>query len=414
MYATCLFCNAALGANEAIEHFPVGRRLAYDSATGRLWVVCKTCERWNLSPLETRWEAMEEAERLFRGTKMRASTDNIGLARLKEGTELVRIGKPLKTEFAAWRYGDQFEKRHRKTWVFAGGSLLLSVGSLGMVFSLPFIVSGSGVFGAAIGASMLVNAANTTGGVMQAWKARRKISATVRDANGELLQLTQMNVREATLFPTGHTFDWKLRLRRNRIVRAGPVSRLFGSQEELRAADEDVFLTGDVAARALATMLPHVNSTGASKRAVRDALTVIDDAPNVQYLLHKASISQSDYRRENHMDGGESALGELPHALSLALEMSLHSDDERRAMEGELKELEQRWRDAAAIAKISDELLVPEQVAERLQAMHGAGERDAKARDTERRDVETHDEQSHDADAHDPATRTNNATRRSE
>ena len=50
MYATCLVCNAALSANEAIEHFPVGQRLAYDVATGRLWVVCKTCARWNLSP----------------------------------------------------------------------------------------------------------------------------------------------------------------------------------------------------------------------------------------------------------------------------------------------------------------------------------------------------------------------------
>ncbi len=40
VYTTCLFCNGALGTNEVIEHFPVGRRLAFDSAKGRLWVVC--------------------------------------------------------------------------------------------------------------------------------------------------------------------------------------------------------------------------------------------------------------------------------------------------------------------------------------------------------------------------------------
>ena len=51
MYATCLFCHAPLGANEEIEHFPVGRRLAFDSVKGRLWVVCRKGERWNLSPL---------------------------------------------------------------------------------------------------------------------------------------------------------------------------------------------------------------------------------------------------------------------------------------------------------------------------------------------------------------------------
>jgi hypothetical protein len=58
MYATCLFCNKSLGKNETLETFPVGKRLAFDAAKGRLWVVCPSCERWNLSPLEERWEAI--------------------------------------------------------------------------------------------------------------------------------------------------------------------------------------------------------------------------------------------------------------------------------------------------------------------------------------------------------------------
>lgn len=64
----CLFCLQRLGNNEAIEHFPVGRRLAFDPAKGRLWVVCRKCERWNLTPLEERWEAIEECERAMRVT----------------------------------------------------------------------------------------------------------------------------------------------------------------------------------------------------------------------------------------------------------------------------------------------------------------------------------------------------------
>ena len=63
MYSTCIFCQQSLGRNEAIERFPVGRRLAFDEAKGRLWVVCRKCERWNLTPLEERWEAIEECER---------------------------------------------------------------------------------------------------------------------------------------------------------------------------------------------------------------------------------------------------------------------------------------------------------------------------------------------------------------
>ncbi|MEP6766785.1 MAG: hypothetical protein ABJB66_20890, partial [Gemmatimonadaceae bacterium] len=85
MYASCLFCNSALGSNESIEHFPVGRRLAFDAAKGRLWVVCTTCARWNLTPLEERWESIEEAERAYRDTRKRVTTENIGLARLNDG-----------------------------------------------------------------------------------------------------------------------------------------------------------------------------------------------------------------------------------------------------------------------------------------------------------------------------------------
>src|SRR5438067_1985178 len=125
MYRTCLFCATSLGANDVVEHFDVGRRLAFDGAKGRLWVVCRKCERWNLTPLEERWEAIEECERAFSGTRLRVSTDHVGLARLKEGTELVRIGEPQRPEMAAWRYGDQFGRRRRRQYALAAGGILV-------------------------------------------------------------------------------------------------------------------------------------------------------------------------------------------------------------------------------------------------------------------------------------------------
>src|SRR5881227_259069 len=117
MYAHCIFCHSSLGTNTVIETFPVGRRLAFDAAKGRLWAVCRKCERWNLTPLEERWEAVEDCERRFRAARKRVSTENIGLARLDEGLELVRIGEPLRPEVAAWRYGDQFGRRRRRAIV---------------------------------------------------------------------------------------------------------------------------------------------------------------------------------------------------------------------------------------------------------------------------------------------------------
>ena len=81
MFRRCLFCNADLGRNEVVEVFPVGRRLAFDAARGRLWVVCRACERWNLSPLEERFEAVEACEALYRDARLRAATENVGLAK---------------------------------------------------------------------------------------------------------------------------------------------------------------------------------------------------------------------------------------------------------------------------------------------------------------------------------------------
>ena len=102
MYRSCIFCSAPLGSNESIERFPVGRRLAFDAEKGRLWAVCGRCARWNLAPIEERWEAIEDAERLFRDTRLRVQSENVGLARLPDGTTLVRVGEALP---ASWRRG---------------------------------------------------------------------------------------------------------------------------------------------------------------------------------------------------------------------------------------------------------------------------------------------------------------------
>src|SRR5687768_17906194 len=114
MYRSCIFCSADLGANQALEAFPVGRSVAFDAARGRLWAVCGRCARWNLAPLEERWEAIEAAERLFRDTRLRTQSENIGIAKLADGTRLIRVGEALSGELAAWRYGGRLVDRHRR------------------------------------------------------------------------------------------------------------------------------------------------------------------------------------------------------------------------------------------------------------------------------------------------------------
>ena len=71
MWTHCIVCSSDLGANEDLEEFQIGCRLAFDPHKGRLWVVCPRCERWNLVPLEQRWEAVEALDGAFRTTPAR-------------------------------------------------------------------------------------------------------------------------------------------------------------------------------------------------------------------------------------------------------------------------------------------------------------------------------------------------------
>ncbi len=185
MYSTCLFCNRPLGENEVVENFPVGRRLAYDASKGRLWVVCRRCERWNLSPLESRWEAIEECERAFSNTRLRVSTDNIGLARLPEGLELVRLGNPLREEFAAWRYGDQFGRRRRRAIAYgtaaaaAGGAIIVGGAAAG-------ITMGGGGYGFF---------------QLFRWIANERVAVRLRDPDGEQIRVQVKHLQQSRILP---------------------------------------------------------------------------------------------------------------------------------------------------------------------------------------------------------------------
>ena len=60
----------------------------------------------------------------------------------------------------------------------------------------------------------------------------------------------------------------------------------------------------------------------------------------------------------------QGSLAELNVEQLLALEMAAHEDAERRALEGELHELELAWRDAEEIAGIADDMFLPSTIIE--------------------------------------------------
>lgn len=322
-----------------MESLPLGRRIAFDGAKGRLWVVCRRCERWNLTPLEERFLAIEECERMFRGTRLRVSTENIGLARLREGLELVRIGRPQRPEMVGWRYGDQFRRRQRRQLAY--GSLAVA-GFSGMMLG----AAGAGIAAAAVLGAMQVV------GFGQHVLANRMVRArfAVPGRKG-VMTFRRVDVHRIALRADGDAWSvaipWEI-----------------GLQGVFRPT-EHVF-TGEAALRAAAAVLPTANDAGASARRVDEALGVLADSRGVEDLFVRAA--RHDVRpgdRERMRDGSalrvETRMIDLPLSMRLALEVAAHEDFERRVLEGELAMLENAWRTAEEIATIADSLLLPQE-----------------------------------------------------
>ena len=125
-------------------------------------------------------------------------------------------------------------------------------------------------------------------------------------------------------------------------------------------------VTGTAARDALRTMLPAVNYTGGHQSEVDDAVDAVSSHRN----LAKTFLERTDPQGRSLMKLPKLMLGGLPGGYRLGLEMALHEEDERRAMEGEMAQLEQRWREAEDIAAISDSLLLPENIEDQLRKLH--------------------------------------------
>ncbi|MBC8086771.1 MAG: hypothetical protein H7Z40_05865, partial [Phycisphaerae bacterium] len=259
MYATCTFCHRALGGNESIEVFPVGKRLAFDAGKGRLWVICAHCHRWNLTPLEERWEAIEQAERLFRESKLRHNTDNIGLAKLVDGTELIRIGKPLRPEMAVWRYGQNFVRRWKGMAIGGGAGAVAAVaGALVLPGGFTAGIATSAFAAAVIGAQMF-----RMGGKVAF------LGRVVLDNEHQYVLVTPKALPDVRLI--SHENGWALRVpyqsRRPNVERHWDEVLGLGGKGH-------VTISGQAGLTAASQLLPLINGFGARQSVVSDAVSL--------------------------------------------------------------------------------------------------------------------------------------------
>jgi hypothetical protein len=346
VYSTCLFCRAALGTNQSVEHLPVGRRIAFDAVRGRLWVVCVRCGRWNLTPFDERWEAVEECERRFAATRVRASSDNIGLARLDDGLEVIRIGRPLRPEFAAWRYGSRFLRRNRRYLLYGIGTLgrygLIGLGPvLAVAFAPAAVVAWAGL------------------SALTALGLARRPALRVGFEGGEELRLNLRHIRAARLLPDDAAPDgWALE-----VAHLAEPSSLAANRIRRRFYQSTVVLTGMDARLVAARLLPRVNPLGGSAATVTEAVRWLEAAGGSQRVFH--TVARARLVRPP-LDTLKTSLSSMHPEIRMALEMALHEEEERRAFAGELSVLEWMWRSEERLAAIADRLGIPETIERRL------------------------------------------------
>lgn len=342
MYRTCIYCTADLGTNEAIEGFAVGRTVAFDAGRGRLWAVCPHCARWNLGPLEERWEPVEAAERSFVDARLRVQSENVGLARLPDGTQLIRVGQAVPGELAAWRYGRELQRRRWRNAPAMAASFVLHTAA--HVQFYPFSILG-------------VRAAR----VAQGLRVVHHIPGE-RSPAGQPIVIRRGHLTRSWLQPDDQG-DLALHI----------PGILPAERDGAHWHVPSLLLRGETARRVLSRAILDANSSGASADKVSDALSRLTQSGSSEdYLRATASkvvrldVPDLGFNPRGWREMAGWVRGErrdkafTPPKLdgrgALALEMALHEESERLAMQGELRALEAAWRDAEAIAAIADRL----------------------------------------------------------
>ena len=323
-------------------------------------------------PLDERWEAIEDCERRFRSTKIRFSTDNIGLAYLSEGLALIRIGPALKPEIAAWRYGrllgrwlpgarrDPFLRVARR-WAGRGEAAMDSTFRRMFGVHLGYdLTTWLRVHGQAD--RILVAARGDNGGLVVIRSARPRShradsprSAGAVAAAGDLSQ--RGHHRFGRCWPpcrrkASRGAEWRGRQRSR-----GPLRR-----DQARGRRQSRELLGPGGRHRHALLVGQVSRRAPSSEPIEEAPT--SEAERLALQITKRSF----WGRGGIGSEPRTPLPRLPLVDRLALEMAANEDVERRALEGELSLLESAWKGAEAIAAIADRLFLDRSRAQPLPA----------------------------------------------
>jgi hypothetical protein len=257
-----------------------------------------------------------------------------------DGLELVRVGRPMRPELAAWRYGDQFGRRRRRQYYMLGGAAVL-VGTV--VVAGPMLgLAGAGVFSPAW---------NILNGATQIYRSQKLIA--VPSPGAEPLRTRLSDVGRVKLEMDGDVLHLSVPV----VSRSrGGAWWRYARMRETRV------LSGDDAVRAAGARLPLLNQRGGNESQVRTAVDIVEAAGSPAQLFSRAARDLMAHDTEAFGKRRKSSLKRVPLATRLALEMASHEESERRALEGELAVLEEAWQQADEVAAIADDMFLPASV----------------------------------------------------
>jgi hypothetical protein len=206
-------------------------------------------------------------EQLFRDTRVQVSTENVGLAKHPEGLELVRIGQPMRPEFGAWCYGDQFGRRRKRAIIYGVGGAITGVGG-GLVWQgLNF------------------------------WniRANGRTLAKLRTDDGRVIKLNNLDLLGTRLRPAqdGHGFSLEVRKKKKERFEGAEAERLLGQ------------------------IIPKMNRNGGEKRTVQEAVSEIEHHGHPDEFL--SDVVTGD--RFQDKKGIPGYVNKMPKPTKLALEM---------------------------------------------------------------------------------------------
>ncbi|MGH7460248.1 MAG: hypothetical protein ACREMA_04380 [Longimicrobiales bacterium] len=307
MLTRCIFCHRPFPANQQIRHLPAGERIAFDPQRGRLWCICGSCQGWTLMPIEQRWEALEELERVVKDrARLLLQGENIALYRM-DRLELIRIGRAGLPEQAWWRYGDELARRHdRSRRIKRRGKIIDALAAMAIV-GVPIWSNAN--------AERWVNSARHKSMGNLAWNGSERCAS----CNREIRKLPFALRSEVQVL--GALESVSLRI----PCSCGNAGTLIG---------------GLPACHTLRRLLAYHNYSGASQ-------------PDI---THAATLVENPARRDplGALLGPDRTIVGLDHVRALTLEIACNHAVEREWLQLEANELEARWREEEAIADIAD------------------------------------------------------------